>query len=62
MNDNKQRKIVLTIELVDDDINVVSFLPKNDYRPLEQREKTLLLIALHELKNKIQNNSLIEKG
>lgn len=49
MKDNNW--LTIEIKIKDDDINVISAKTR-DFR-LNQKERTLLLIALHELKQKI---------
>ena len=55
MNDNKPN-FSIDIVLKDDDIEVTSTSDKNFI--MNQNEKTLLLIALFQLKEKIINNEL----
>jgi hypothetical protein len=55
MNDNKPN-FSIDIVLKDDDIEVTSTSDKNFI--MNQKEKTLLLIALFQLKEKIINNEL----
>lgn len=55
MNDNKPN-FSINIVLKDDDIEVTSTSDKNFI--MNQKEKTLLLIALFQLKEKIINNEL----
>ena len=55
MNDNNPN-FSLNIVLKDDDIEVTSTSDKNFI--MNQKEKTLLLIALFQLKEKIINNEL----
>ena len=55
MNDNKPN-FSIDIVLKDDDIEVTSTSDKNFI--MNQKEKTLLLIALFQLKEKIINNDL----
>ena len=55
MNDNKPN-FSIDIVLKDDDIEVTSSSDKNFI--MNQKEKTLLLIALFPLKEKIINNEL----
>lgn len=50
MKDNSQ-ELTIEIQIKDDDISVISARTK-DFE-FNQKEKTLLLIALHELKEKI---------
>lgn len=49
-------KLSIEIQLEDDDINVISTSPVDFI--LDPKDKTLLLIALHQLKEKIENNKL----
>ncbi|MCT7536534.1 hypothetical protein [Aliarcobacter butzleri] len=49
-------KLSIEIQLEDDDINVISTSPVDLI--LNPKDKTLLLIALHQLKEKIENNKL----
>ncbi|MCG3663000.1 hypothetical protein L5F37_06265 [Aliarcobacter butzleri] len=49
-------KLSIEIQLEDDDINVSSTSPVDLI--LNPKDKTLLLIALHQLKEKIENNKL----
>jgi len=58
MNDNKPN-FSIDIVLKDDDIEVTSTSDKNFI--MNQKEKTLLLIALFQLKEKIINNELMSK-
>lgn len=55
MNDNKPN-FSIDIVLKDDDIEVTSTSDKNFI--MNQKEKTLLLIALFQLKEKLINNEL----
>lgn len=50
MKDNSQ-ELIIEIQIKDDDISVISARTK-DFE-FNQKEKTLLLIALHELREKI---------
>ncbi len=50
MKDNSQ-ELIIEIQIKNDDISVISARTK-DFE-FNQKEKTLLLIALHELKEKI---------
>ncbi|MPL66201.1 hypothetical protein SDC9_11870 [bioreactor metagenome] len=49
-------KLSIEIQLEDGDINVISTSPVDFI--LDPKDKTLLLIALHQLKEKIENNKL----
>ncbi|MFW3399640.1 hypothetical protein [Aliarcobacter butzleri] len=46
----------IEIQLKDDDVDVISTSPVDFI--LNTKDKTLLLIALHQLKEKIKNNEL----
>jgi hypothetical protein len=54
MRDNPDFKI--EIQIKDNDINVISASSKDFV--LNQRDKSLLLIAVYQLKEKIKNNEL----
>lgn len=58
MKDNNERDLVLQIELANNDINISLLLKDGESFILSKKEKTLLLIGLHELKNKILEDSL----
>ncbi|BAK73183.1 MAG: hypothetical protein IE890_02260 [Arcobacter sp.] len=55
MNDNNP-DLIIEIQIKNDDINVIS--SKTTNFKLEQKEKSLILIALYQLKQKIINNEL----
>lgn len=47
---------IIEIQIKDDDINVISSASENFI--LEQKDRSLLLIALYQLKERIKNNQL----
>jgi hypothetical protein len=50
------KEIIFKIELSEDDFNICSSIPF-EKDTLDRRDKTLLLIALHQLKENILNDS-----
>jgi len=56
----KDKKVVLTIELNSDDFIVKSTIPL-DKENINIKNKTLLLIALHQLKENILNDTFPKK-
>lgn len=58
MSDNNKKKIVFSIELGEEDFSISSSSLTDE---IDKREKTLLLIALYELKESILNDKLLKE-
>ena len=55
---NDKPDFTIEVQIKDNDINVISASSKDFV--LNQRNKSLLLIALHQLRERIQNNKLLD--
>ena len=55
---NDKPDFTIKVQIKDNDINVISASSKDFV--LNQRNKSLLLIALHQLRERIQNNKLLD--
>ena len=55
---NDKPDFTIEVQIKDNDINVISAFSKDFV--LNQRNKSLLLIALHQLRERIQNNKLLD--